>query len=771
MIGKEDKIKTGENMKKAKISTESRIQIEVNDNLFFLQKYFFFMLNYINNFKDTIKDSDLFGVLDKVMPVCDIERIINNCTNKKIRKEFKEKRSRRERVDFEDDSISEIIAALWNSKTTRLKLKKTLNNIVEQYINDINNVISKIPDYKNMYEERFKLLKENFQLSDNEITVLIMQIMIDENYLDSSDFQRHNKLGLIQRFSALVGCSVANMLQIVSPKGKLRRFGFIDENIDLTSGIQSFLNGMDDQPLSSKYYSQIEDKPLPWEYFSKTAETHGEIIKALIGSVGNGKRKGLNILLYGEPGTGKTSFATALAKECELTAYAVAQNKIEGKSDSSSDFRFAALHICDYQIDSKSSLVVIDEADEMLRGRASNPFDSMMQSVGDKGHLNTVLDKINSTCIWVANINKNELDASTARRFDYAVRFEPLTIKQRTEVWKNSIKKHNINILSDQVLQKIAEKYKLSAGGIDVVMNNLSTLISSSGFKKSKVEDTLEALIKPHCELLNIKTDDKKYSVAADYSPEGLNVNGDISPNKIVESVANFRKELKEAKENRVGGIDSPRMNILLYGPPGTGKTEFVKYLAAEMKCDIHVKMGSDILSKYVGESEEKIKYAFREAEESGSILFIDEIDGLLRSRGMAKNSWEVTQVNELLYQMENFKGVLVCATNFKKNLDPATIRRFLLKVKFDYLDEDGKVIFYKKMLAKLANGKLTRSEIAQLKSIKDLTPGDFRNIRQASYYLNREDLTHKDLLGRLQDEVAEKTGAARHKIGFAMSA
>jgi len=758
-------------MKKEHNNSNPRIQVEVNDNLFFLQKYFFFILNLIQNFKDRIKDNDVFDELEEIMLPCDLAEIIKHCTNKKLRDQFKEKRSRSERIDFKEDSVSEIIQALWNSKDTRSKLKKYLKRIIERYVNDIDATIIEDPDYNNMYEERFKILKENFQLSDTEITFLIMIIMIEDNYLDSSDFKRYSGLGLVQRFSALMGCSVASVMQVASPKGKLRRFGFIDEDMDLKSGIQYFLNGVDDQPLSSRYYTPITGKTLPWEYFAKTAETHGEIIKTLIHSISSGKRKGLNILLYGEPGTGKTSFATALAKECRLTAYAIAQNKIEEKSDSSSDFRFAALHICDHQVDAKNSLVIIDEADEMLRGRASNPFDSMMKSVGDKGHLNTVLDKINSPCIWVANINKNELDASTARRFDYAVRFEPLTIKQRTEVWKNSINKHDINIVPGKVLRDFAEKYRISAGGIDVVMNNLSTIISSPGFKQSQIEETLEALIKPHCELLNIKIDDKKYSIASDYSLKGLNVTGDISPGKIVESVANFRKELKETKENGVGGIDSPRMNILLYGPPGTGKTEFVKYLASEIKCDIHVKMGSDILSKYVGESEEKIKYAFREAEESGSILFLDEIDGLLRSRGAARNSWEVTQVNEFLYQMENFKGVLVCATNFKKNLDPATIRRFLLKVNFDYLDEDGKVIFYKKMLAKLANDTLNRSEIAHLKSIQNLTPGDFRNIRQASYYLNRGELTHQDLLNRLQDEVAEKEGTTKHKIGFAISA
>jgi SpoVK/Ycf46/Vps4 family AAA+-type ATPase len=750
---------------------KSEIQIEVNDNLFFLKNYLYFLLNFIKNFKDILKDNDLFNVLDEVMPTEDVEKIIRLCTTKTQRENLKNKRSMWGRVDFESDSTNEILYALWNSRETRLKLKRNLKKILEQYLNQVDLIIAGTQNYSNMYEKQLNILKDNFQLSDLEITFIVMKIMIEDSYLDTSDFKNYRQLGLVQRFAALLDVSTSAVLLIASPEGKLRKFGFIDHDMDLTRAILSFLNGTDNQPLSTKYYSQVKEKTLPWKYFNRTAEIHGEIIKKLIKSINIGKRQGLNILLYGEPGTGKTSFAMALAKECGVNAYIVAQNKVEDISDSSAGFRFAALHVCDHQVDPKNSLVIIDEADDMLRGRSLDPFASMMKNVGDKGHLNTVLDKINSPCIWIANINKKELDASTARRFDYAVKFEPLTIAQRTEIWKNSIKKYKITIIPKQMIKKLAEKYKLSAGGIDTVMNNFSTIISLKEEDTGKIEDTLEKLIKPHCELLNIKVDNNQFVIASDYSLKGINVKGDISTFQIVESVSNFRKELEIIKENKSTGIDSPRMNILLYGPPGTGKTEFVKYLASEIKCNIQVKMGSDILGKYVGETEENIKYAFRDAEESGSILFLDEIDGLLRSRGAAHNSWEVTQVNELLYQMENFKGVLVCATNFKENLDPATIRRFLIKVNFDYLDDNGKLIFYKKMLANLADGKLSYNEINQLKSLHNLTPGDFRNIRQTFYYLNRNSLTHQDIISRLHNEVAEKTGTEKHKIGFSMTA
>ena len=70
-------------------------------------------------------------------------------------------------------------------------------------------------------------------------------------------------------------------------------------------------------------------------------------------------------------------------------------------------------------------------------------------------------------------------------------------------------------------------------------------------------------------------------------------------------------------------------MNLLMFGPPGTGKTEFVKHLGKELDRKVLVMKGSDLLSKYVGESEQNIAKAFQRAE----TLFFDEIDGLVQDR------------------------------------------------------------------------------------------------------------------------------------------
>jgi transitional endoplasmic reticulum ATPase len=93
--------------------------------------------------------------------------------------------------------------------------------------------------------------------------------------------------------------------------------------------------------------------------------------------------------------------------------------------------------------------------------------------------------------------------------------------------------------------------------------------------------------------------------------------------------------------------------------------------------------------------TERRLAQAFYEAETQEAVLVMDEVDSILASRDRAHHTWEVSFTNELLAQMETFRGILICITNRLMDIDQASIRRFNFKIGFNYLKPEGSVLFY----------------------------------------------------------------------------
>ena len=136
---------------------------------------------------------------------------------------------------------------------------------------------------------------------------------------------------------------------------------------------------------------------------------------------------------------------------------------------------------------------------------------------------------------------------------------------------------------------------------------------------------------------------------------------------------------------------------VLLYGPPGTGKTMIAKAIANEVKAKFYAVKGSDIVSKWVGESEKNINALFEEAnKQDKAIIFIDEMDSLLGKRGVDTHNDK--RVNEFLQQMDGFAGknpnlLLLGATNRPWDIDTAATRsgRFSQKIYIPLPDADAR--------------------------------------------------------------------------------
>ena len=122
---------------------------------------------------------------------------------------------------------------------------------------------------------------------------------------------------------------------------------------------------------------------------------------------------------------------------------------------------------------------------------------------------------------------------------------------------------------------------------------------------------------------------------------------------------------------------------LCFYGAPGTGKTALAEHIAKASDRPLIIKQASDLMSKYVGETEQNMAAMFREAEAEKAVLLLDEADSFLQDRRGAQRTYEVTEVNEMLQGMERFAGIFVCTTNLLDRIDQAALRRFTFKIRF----------------------------------------------------------------------------------------
>lgn len=229
------------------------------------------------------------------------------------------------------------------------------------------------------------------------------------------------------------------------------------------------------------------------------------------------------------------------------------------------------------------------------------------------------------------------------------------------------------------------------------------------------------------------------------YSMDYLNTEGMFKPQDIINALK-----------------DDPVATICFYGLPGTGKTQLAENIALELGKPLIMKQASELLNMYVGESEKAIAGMFEEAEAEDAVLFLDEADTFLRDRALAHQSWEVSQVNELLQRMERFQGTFICATNLMKHVDKAALRRFTFKLSFHALTADQRwAMFLNETGLGERAAELTEAQVAEYKDALiftgALTPGDFATVKRQCKVLRRT-LTPEEWLKQLAIEVELRT-------------
>ena len=202
---------------------------------------------------------------------------------------------------------------------------------------------------------------------------------------------------------------------------------------------------------------------------------------------------------------------------------------------------------------------------------------------------------------------------------------------------------------------------------------------------------------------------------------------------------------------------------VLFYGPPGTGKTLTATLLGKEFNKDVYRVDLSQIVSKYIGETEKNLSRIFDRAEHKDWILFFDEADALFGKRTNVQSSHDKfanQEVSYLLQRIEEFSGLLILASNYKSNIDEAFLRRFHSVVHFPMPNAQERHKLWSKALPVTvrSNGGL---ELEKLADQFELSGASIINIMQFATLkaLSKEtkELAHDDLVEGIRKEMRKE--------------
>ena len=451
--------------------------------------------------------------------------------------------------------------------------------------------------------------------------------------------------------------------------------------------------------------------------------------RVLTGAASHGE-EGVNILLYGPPGTGKTELCKTLAAESGLTLFAAGESGRHGGELRRED-RLRNLCLLQRLAARRARTVLLFDEMEDLQPGNYGPFGG--SATRSKVFLNRLLETNPVPVLWTAN-DIARFDPAMLRRMTLVIEMKTPGAGARRRLWRQLAERSGVTG-NDGELGRLAEDLDVAPA----LAANALRAAELGGGGLGEAERAARALIKAvkgGCALPPARARE------AAFDPR----------------LARADLDLRDLTE-RVAAPGAPRaFSLCLAGPPGTGKSAYARHLAEAMGLRVMKKRVSDLISKWLGESEKAIARAFEEAREEKAVLIFDEADALLTERAGALRSWEVSQVAEMLTWMEVHPLPFCCTTNLMERLDRASLRRFTFKVTFRALAREQVALAFELFFGLEAPPHVL--------ALDNLTPGDFATVRNKARILGR-DGDAVALAAMLGEEAAAKPGH-RPPIGFA---
>lgn len=450
------------------------------------------------------------------------------------------------------------------------------------------------------------------------------------------------------------------------------------------------------------------------------------------------RRSGVNVLLHGQPGNGKSELARLTAKSLGLSLMEIVAEDSDG-DPIDGERRLRAYRAAQSMFARRRALILFDEVEDVFGSGRGLP---LRPSIGQahKAWINRMLEENPVPAFWLTNAVRH-LDPAFIRRFDMVIEVPVPPKPQRRKIIASACE----GLIDAESAEQLASHTGITPAVVTRAAAVARAVASQPGLPETPSAMMVRLIGSTLVAQGEAPLESHRAETTGFYDPAFISADCELAP--VAEGLA----------RSRTG-------RLCLYGPPGTGKTAYGRWLADRLDKPLLVKRASDLLSMFVGGTERALADAFREAADDGAILLIDEVDSFLQDRRGAHRSWEVTQVNELLTQMEMFDGIFIATTNLMHGIDQAALRRFDIKVKFGYLRPDQAAALLARHCAAAGIAAPVRDDLQRLARLDGLTPGDFALLARRQRFQPASSAS--DWLDALESECALKNTGAR-RIGF----
>ena len=588
------------------------------------------------------------------------------------------------------------------------------------------------------------------------------------------EFKVNNAPEAYAAIATLAGVTAAEVGEALRAGGRLERIGLV-ENLISEHSITDLADLMKvSEKLPPVLMREYRDRAELMAVFTRPAARSelkssdfafvGDDVEVLIHLLRKAqatKAQGVNVLLYGPPGTGKTELAKVVAAEAGLDLFEVEYADRDGNSLSGRD-RYRSMQIAQVFLKgSQEAALLFDEVEDvfppisvdaaglMARAEQQAMGPTVGHSVNGKAWVNQILESNPVPTIWVTN-RIEQIDPAFRRRFAYHLELKSPPPGAREQLIRKTLQGVAV---SDEFVAKLTERKGLTPAQLRTAVRFADLAHVGDAPGGEAFEALIERQLKNSDAALGRKADGgatKGRRQVTTYDLGMLNVESRFEIPRIV-----------EALKARGHGA------LCFYGAPGTGKTALGEYIAQQMDQPLIIKKASDLVSKYVGETEQNMAAMFEEATQEKAVLLLDEADSFLLDRRGAQRSYEVTEVNEMLQQMERHHGVFICTTNLLDRIDQAALRRFTFKIRFKPLTAEQRERMFVTEALQGDAAALTDEVRRRLAKLEQLAPGDFAAVKRQTDIL-ATDFSVEEFLEQLEAEHRIKPEVREHRsMGF----